>query len=78
MPSRVIVWVKGVQDEYIRVKVLGSLGGALGIRVQSLVSGEESVVRLWNVRAIEFDEDLVVEITLGVKINPTDFVQGPL
>lgn len=72
-----IVWVKGALGQYARVRVLGSLGGALGIRVQER-TGEVHEVRLWNVMAIEFDEDLVVEITPGYKINPVDFVQGPL
>ena len=72
-----IVWIKGALGQYTRVKVLGSLGGTLGIRVQER-TGEIRTVRLWNVMAIEFDEDLVVEITPGVKINPVDFVQGPL
>ena len=73
-----IIWVVGAAGQYTRVKVLGSLGGALGVRVQALVGGEKGVVRLWNVKAIEFDEDLVVEFTTGNKINPANFVQGPL
>lgn len=66
-----IIHIKGIEDENMRAKVLGSLGA--GVEVQLLDDGRKFIVRLSDILAIEFTEKLIVKFKFQGCFPPREF-----
>ena len=66
-----IIWVKGVEDQNVRAKVLGSLGA--GVRVQLLDDGRKFIVKLSDIIAIEFSGKLIAKFKFNGCFPPREF-----